>query len=200
MYLKPTIIISCLLCILSSCSPSRNFPARYYEQFEKELTSIERLYGGIHSAKPLSAAFTDKEFNNISLEIKTDSLRYVYEFNIQDTAMKDSLYKYGYDTSAVLQLLLKMKQIKCTWINTLDYYVDRQKKLLTFMSIRNKALRVPFAPEKYFILTFYEQPQYYDADGILLDKRNVRRIRRVNNEIFHRITDKVCYTLSAKFR
>lgn len=202
MHLKQIIFISSafITCILSSCSPSRNFPQKYYEQHEKQLTSMEHLYSSIYSAKAISAAFTDKGFSNISLEMKTDSLRYVYEFNIRDAAMNDSLQKYGYDTASVLQLILAMKQIKCTWINTLDYYVDRQKKLLTFMSIRNKALRVPFAPEKYFILTFYKQPQYYDADGILLDKRNVRRIRRVNNEVFRRITDKVCYTLSARFR
>jgi len=189
-----------ITCTLLSCSPSRSFPAKYYEQNEQHLMTIEKLYSTIYPVKPLAAAFTDKEFNHISLEMKTDSLRYVYEFSLQDASMKDSLQKYGYDTTTVLQMISQMKLIKCTWINTLDYYVDRKKRILTFMSIRNKALKVPFSPEKYFILTFYEQPQYYDANGILLDKRNVRRIRRVNNETFHRITDKVCYTLSARFR
>lgn len=200
MQLKQTIFISILFCTALSCSPSRNFPVRYYQDHEEELIIIERLYSRIYPVKPLAAAFTDKEFTQVSLEMKTDSLRYVYEFNMQDVSMKDSLQKYGYDTATVLQMIRYMKQIRCTWINTLDYYVDSQKRMLTFMSIRNKQLDVPFAPEKYFILTFYKQPQYYDTDGILLDKRNVRRIRKVNNEIFRRINDKVCYTLSAKFR
>ena len=200
MQLKQIISLISFVSILLSCSPSLNFPIKYYTQHEKQLVTIEHLYSTIYPVKPLAAAFTDKEFNHISLEMKTDSLRYVYEFSLQDTLMKDSLQKYGYDTTTVMQLIREMKQIKCTWINTLDYYVDGNKRLLTFMSIRNKSLDIPFAPEKYFILTFYKQPQYYDADGILLDKRNVRRIRKVNNEIFYRITDKVCYTLSAKFR
>lgn len=195
------IIAFCCGCILLfSCSVSNSFPAKYYQQNENDLTEIESLYKTIDPHHPLSVAFTNKEFEIVSLEMKTDSLRYIYEFSLNDPAMKDSLLKYGYNATVVLKLLHKMKQIKCTWINSLEYNTEKNKQILTFMSIRHKALEAPFSSSKYFILTFYEQRQYYDENGLLLDRRNVRRLRKINNEIFHRITDKVCYTLSAKFR
>ena len=53
---------------------------------------------------------------------------------------------------------------------------------------------------KYYTLTFYKQPQYFDAEGRLLDKKNRKKLRIVNNEIFWRINDRVCYTISNHFR
>lgn len=194
------IYVSVGCCILYSCSTQGNFPQQYYKQNEAAITRIEQTYNTVYRAKPLAAEFSDAAFEHVRLEMKTDSLRYIYEFKFQDHFLKDSLFKYGYDTTATLKMLNDMKRIKCTWINILDYYVDGSKKLLVFMSIRPKELDIPFSPRKYFILTFYKQPQYYDEEGRLLDKRNLRRIRKVNNEQFWRINDRVCYTLSDKFR
>jgi hypothetical protein len=189
-----------LVVVMSSCSVSRQFPINYYNQHEEEIVAIEAIYSHIAQPKLLSIGFTDAEFRHVLIEMKTDSIRYVYEFNFNDPSLFDSLHKYGYDTIATGYLLRYMKKIQCTWVNKLDYYVADQKRLLTFMSIRNRQLRLPFTPEKYFILTFYNQPQYYDENGLLLDRRNLRRARKVNNELFHRINAKVCYTISAKFR
>ncbi len=185
---------------LNSCSVSKQFPVSYYKEHEKDIVGIEAVYSHIAQPKLLSLGFTDEQFKHVLIEMKTDSIRYVYEFNFNDPSLYDSLFKYGYDTTATAYLLQYMKQAHCTWVNKLDYYVDGQKRLLTFMSIRNKSLRTPFAPEKYFILTFYNQPQYYDENGVLLDRRNLRRARKINNEVFYRINEKVCYTISAKFR
>lgn len=189
-----------LVLLLSSCAVSRQFPVNYYNEHEKDIVGIEAVYSHIAQPKLLSLGFTDEQFRHVLIEMKTDSIRYVYEFNLSDPSLYDTLHKYGYDTTATAYLLQYMKQANCTWVNKLDYYVAGEKRLLTFMSIRNKSLRAPFAPEKYFILTFYSQPQYYDENGVLLDRRNLRRVRKVNNEIFYRINDKVCYTISAKFR
>lgn len=186
--------------LFTSCAVSTKFPITYYNENESDIVAMEALYNRIAAARPISIGFTDRQFRHVLVEMKTDTVRYVYEFNVNDPSLFDSLQHYGYDTAATVQLLKYMKQTQCTWINTLDYYTARTKQLLTFMSIRNKALAPPFSQEKYFILTFYKQPQYYDENGILLDRRNLRRARKVNNEIFKRINDKVCYTISAKFR
>jgi hypothetical protein len=68
------------------------------------------------------------------------------------------------------------------------------------MSIKPVALKAPFSYSKYYILTYFSQPQYFDNEGRLLDKRKRRRLRKINGEIFRRINDKVCYTISGKFR
>jgi hypothetical protein len=198
--LQHIVILSLLIITISSCSVSRSFPVNYYKQHEKDIVGIEAVYSHIAQPRLLSLGFTNRQLSQVLIEMKTDSIRYIYEFNLNDPAMYDSLHKYGYDTTATAYLLQYMKKANCTWVNKLDYYVDGQKRLLTFMSIRNKSLRAPFSPEKYFILTFYNQPQYYDENGVLLDRRNLRRQRKINNEIFYRINEKVCYTISTKFR
>ncbi len=185
---------------ISGCRTGKQFPGNYYFQHEQAIIAIEMQYAHLTAKRTISLGFTDGEFRHVLAEMKTDSIRYVYEFNLADPSFADTLFKYGYDTATCINLLKDMKTIKCTWINKLDYYTDKEAKLLTFMSIRNGARTSPFSPEKYFILTFYQQPQYYDENGVLLDRRNLRRARKINNEIFYRINEKVCYTVSAKFR
>ena len=186
--------------MLMSCSVSSNFPQKYYQENESTINALEKEYNAIYPRLPFAVAFTDVEFNHLRLELKRDSLRYIYEFDITDPAMRDSIKSFGYQLSPVLQMIEDMRRIKCTWINVMDQYIDSSRTLLVYMAIRPRELDVPFSPKKYFILTFYRQPQYYDEQGRLLDKRNLRRLRKVNNEQFWRINDRVCYTLSDTFR
>lgn len=195
-----TIILLFTAAVICSCRTARQFPGNYYFQHEQTIIAIEKKYAKLTEKRMISLGFTDKEFRHVLAEMKTDSIRYVYEFNLSDPSFADTLQKYRYDAATCLELLNDMKKIKCTWINKLDYYTDNEAKLLTFMSVRNSVHSSPFSQEKYFILTFYQQPQYYDENGILLDRRNLRQARKVNNEIFYRINEKVCYTVSAKFR
>jgi len=196
--------ISCFLLLLmfSSCATSlpKHFATNYYKTNEQAIVKIEKLYSKTYKVKPIVAEYTDNTFNYVSIEMKTDSVRYIYEFNVKENRLQDTLQKFGYDTSSVMTLIRDMKSLKCTWINTLDYYVDDKKQSLVFMSIRPKAFDGLFANKKYYTLTFYKQPQYYDAEGRLLDKRNRKRLRKVNNETFWRINDKVCYTVIDHFR
>lgn len=186
--------------MVSCASAPKHFPVEYYKENEKTILQIEQLYNKANSSKAIAAEFLDNSFKYVTLEMKTDSVRYIYEFNLNEKNINDTLHKYGYDSSSVRKLIRNMQSIKCTWINKLDYYVDEKKQTLVYMSIRPTALDLPFSRKKYYILTFYKQPQYYDARGRLLYKKNRQSLRKINKEIFWRINDKVCYTLSAKFR
>lgn len=196
------VLIFCVAMILLSCSVSKTYPKEYYAQHKTTMEEMELLYANITKEKLIAVAFYDLEFNDISLEFKTDTVRYIYDFNYDEKRMNDSLFKFGYDTTLVQRLIKNMRTIGCSWINTLDYYVDGNKRLLLFMSSPVKQITlVPFLRKrKYYLFNFYAQPQYYDEQGLLLDKRTVRRIRKVSGEVFRRITDKVCYTVSGKFR
>jgi hypothetical protein len=186
----------------AACTASKVYPKEYYEQHKEGMQHMEQLYNKITNAKLIALAFNDLAFNNVSLEFKTDSVRYIYDFNYTEQRMNDSLLKFGYDTALVQKLLKEMRKIKCTWINTLDYYVDGEKKLLLFMSapVRQLSVFPALQKRKYYLFNFYAQPQYYDEQGRLLDKVKLKRLRKISNEIFWRINDKVCYTVSGKFR
>jgi hypothetical protein len=189
----------CALLLLASCATPKIFSTNYYRENEKILTEIENSYRALYAKQRFSLEFTDKSFNYISLEINTDSVRLIYDFEVHEARLQDTIRKYRLPV-ALNELITQMRSIRCIWINMLDYYTNNRKETLVFMSVRNVAIHVPFTPEKYYILTFYAQPQYYDSEGRLLAGRNLRRLRRINGEIFRRINDKVCYTISGRFR
>ena len=114
--------------------------------------------------------------------------------------MKDTLVKYALSVPGITKLISQMASIHCTWINDLDYYVNYKKESLVYMSIRAKPFNYPFANKKYYILTYFLQPQYYDPEGNLLDRRFRKKLRKINEDVFKRITDKVAYTISDRFR
>ncbi len=194
------LLLYCIIGLMCSCASRKVFTANYYAENEKTLTSIEQLYKTIYQQRRFSVAFTDKSFEYISLEILTDSIKYIYEFNIKEPRLQDSLVKYGLPVKDITDLITQMSAIHCIWINNLDYYTNNQRHSLVFMSIRQVAIHLPFTAEKYYILTFYAQPQYFDKEGRLLAGRRLRKLRMINGDVFQRINDKVCYTISERFR
>lgn len=193
------ILFSGIVSFNLSCSP-KIISTKYYYQHEKALDRIEETYKKLNQQKPFTIAFTDRKFNTIKLEIITDTLSYIYQFNINETRLTDTLVTYNLDAPKVVELIQQMRGIRCAWINKFDYYVDEKKNSLIFMSIKPVALKAPFSYSKYYVLTYFPQPQYFDSAGQLLDKRKLQRLRKINGEIFHRITNKVCYTISGNFR
>jgi hypothetical protein len=193
-------LLLCVAALMSSCASRKVFSTNYYNENEKALTSIESLYKTINQQRHFSVEFTDKSFEYVSLEILTDSIKYIYEFNIKETRLQDTLVKYKLPVEGVMSMINQMSSIHCIWINNLDYYVNNQKRPLIFMSIRHVGIRLPFTSEKYYILTFYSQPQYFDSEGRLLASRQVRKLRKINDDVFRRVNDKVAYTVSERFR
>jgi hypothetical protein len=191
-------ITSAIILLLGACT-SANI-STYYRQNSKTLNSIAYNYRVQYQHTPFAILFTDKSFNNVSIEILTDSIRYIYEFAVGESRLKDTLVKYHLPVAEVSSLITGMQSVHCTWIDNLDYYTDGKKNLLVYMSIRSRAFNFPLMDKKYYILTYYSQPQYYDEEGRLLDRRKRRQLRRINNEIFRRINDSVCYTISDIFR
>jgi hypothetical protein len=185
-----------------SCTVSKTYPKEYYAQHRATMHEMETQYDKITKQKLIAVAFYDLDYNDLSIEIKTDTVRYIYDFKYGEKRIGDSLLKFGYDTTLTLQLIKNMRSIGCSWINTLDYYTDGNKKLLLFMSapVKQFSLIPAFQKRKYYLFHFYEQPQYYDEQGRLLEKRKLRQLRKISSEVFWRINDKVCYTVSGKFR
>ena len=186
--------------LLCSCTSMKVFTTNYFRENEKTLTAIEQSYRNLYQQKQFSVAFTNRSFNNISFEIITDSIKLIYEFEVTETRLQDTLLKYGFPVQDVTGLITQMRSVKCIWINNLDYYTNFQKKTLVYMSFRPVTFRLPFNNKKYYTLTFYSQPQYFDNEGRLFANRQLRKLRKINEEIFRRINDRVCYTISERFR
>jgi len=189
-----------LLVLSSSCSTAKNYSTRYYYQHEQALNTIEKSYSAINKQTPFNIAFNNKAFTILTLEIKTDTLTYRYEFGATEGRLTDTLVKYHLEAANITQLIANMQSIRCIWINNLDYYVDDKKKSLVFISVKTAASRSLFGYKKYYILSYFSQPQYFDKEGRLLLKRKRKIIHKINGDIFKRINDKICYTISEQYR
>ena len=199
MLTKITLLILGIVCLIASCSP-KNISTKYYYENSDVLDKIEETYKELYLLQPFNIAFTDRHFKTIAVEIITDTLSYIYEFEVKEPRLYDTLVKYHINAPKALELIQQIQSIRCTWINSYNYYEDEAVNSLIFMSIKPKVLKSPFSNKKYYILTYFEQPQYFDSYGRLLDKKQLRRIWEINGEIFKRINNKVCYTVSEKFR
>ncbi len=185
----------------SSCSVPKKTLLRYYSQNQTTLDGIEASYKKLYAQKPFSLGFSDKEFNYVSITIITDSLQYIYEFGQQEEArLADTLAKYKLNAPGVISLVSKMRAMHCTWINTVDYYVAEKPQFMIFLSARPVAFSAPFGYKKYYILAYFPEPQYFDEEGRLYASKRRRRLRKINNEVYSKINDRVCYTISENFR
>jgi len=193
------LIVSLSTGLLFSCSP-KNISTKYYYENERVLDRIEESYKSLYPLGPFNVGFTDRDFKTVSLEIITDTLSYIYEFNIDEARLSDTLAAYKLNAVKINTLIKQMHDIRCTWITFSDYYVDEKKHTLILMSIKPVALKAPFSYAKYYVLTYFPQPQYFDREGRLLDKRRMRRLRKINGEVFKRINNKVCYAVTGHFR
>ena len=196
---KYILFLSIITGLLFSCSP-KIISTKYYYENEKVLDRIEESYKALYPKGPFNVGFTDREFNTVSLEIITDTLSYIYEFGINETRLTDTLIAYKRNAVKISTLIKQMHDIRCTWINYSDYYVDEKKQTLILMSIKPVALKRPFSYSKYYVLTYFAQPQYFDSGGRLLDRRKLRQLRKINGEVFKRINNKVCYAITGHFR
>lgn len=185
--------------LLNACSP-KNISTKYYLQYKSPLDSIEKSYVNLYKQQPFIVGFTDKNFDNISLEIITDTLTYIYDFKIYEKRLTDSLTKFNMNSVAITELINQMHSIRCTWVNNFDYYVEGSKKSVVFLSIKPVELSRPFSNKKYYIITYFSQKQYYDKEGRLVNNRKQRQLQKLNGEIFKRINDKVSYTVSSTYR
>ncbi len=174
--------------------------SNYYRRHQPILDSIEYTYREAFVKKPFSIAFTDRSFDHVSLELITDTLTYIYEYRIDETRLTDTLKKYGYDTTSIGWLIRNMRTRECTWIDNLDYYTDINKHSLIYISLWPRSFNFPFVNKKYYILTYFQQPQYFDSEGRLLVGRRLKHIRKINGDVYHRINDRVCYAISDRFR
>ncbi len=185
--------------ILASCSSSRELTADYYRQNEAILVSIKDRYKKIHREKPFSFEVRDKNYDEVGIEIITDSIRYIYHFNPGENNLADTLQAFNYNVADMLTLFADMKQMRCTWITNLDYHERGEAKFMVFLSLRHNKLGSN-RKEKYFTVAFFDQPQFFDNKGRLLDKENSRTIRKINGQVFYKINNRACFTLSGTFR
>lgn len=186
--------------LLLSCSYSKKFTNTYYQENKAQFQSLQQRFKQLYNQQPFSAAIKDKQFNTVSIEINTDSIRYIYDFMIDSQALKDTLQKYRFNVDATMQLIHDMQKLNCTWLTNLDYYDRLQQKYLVFVSVRHRRLEPTLRRDKYFTLAFFNTPQPFDEKGRMLDNRDRKQLRKINGAVMFKLDERTGYALTATFR
>jgi hypothetical protein len=189
-----------ILCVGTSCSYSKKFSQEYYKENEAILHSIKQRFRDHYKSRPFSIEIKDKASQHVGLEIITDSVRYIYDFDLGDPAMIDTMQKYHFDIPFMKSLIDDMRKTHCTWLTNLDYFEDLRAQHLVFLSIRHYRLESLFKKDKYFTLAFFENPQPFDEKGRLLNRVNKKELRKINGAVLFKMTERVAYAMSSDFR
>ena len=184
--------------VLGSCTSK--FTSIYYRKNSATVKSIHASYAALYAQQPFSVEFKDKTFNQISLEIIRDTIRYIYKFRLDESKLADTLEKYNFDAGAIVGLIDEMRSIQCTWINKMDFYVARKKESMIYLSVREKRLDSWLKPEKYYTIAFFSQPQQFDPKGRVKATSASTQPMKINNAIYWKITDRICYAITENFR
>ena len=184
--------------VVVSCS-SRNITEYYYRN-QRVLDSIHANYKSLIKENGFTLFFKDHSYKSITLEIFTDSLKYIYYFKINEARLYDTLLKYKFKPNDFYLLMNAMILVRSLWVGKLDYYVGNKKENLIYISFRSRPVRFFFSQQKYFMINWFQKPQYYDHRGILLDEKLQPAYRELNDRISHRINDTVAYRISNRFR
>lgn len=194
--ITPVIIGAVML--LVSCTP--RMTANIYRKNTASFNSLHAQYKKLNAERPFSVEFKDKSFKQISLEIIKDTIRYIYKFRLDEKNLADTLNKYKFNTAGVINLLADMRTVKCTWINKMEYYVDREKQAIIYLSVRDRKFDSWLKAEKYYTIAFFEDKQYFDSRGRLIEKPGDVNPMRINYALYRRITDRICYAITENFR
>ncbi len=187
-----------LLFLLAACG--RQFSANYYKKNFATLSKIKQQYQTLYEQKAFSIEFKDKKFEQLSFEIRQDTIRYIYNFWLKQHDLADTLEKYGYDAKRIISLVADMQEVKCTWINKLDFYVDRKRQSLINISIRDIKFDSRFKAEKYYTLAYFTQAQHFNEKGLLVAHAGDKKIMKINYATYYRITDSVAFAITENFR
>lgn len=180
-----------------SCS-SRNIAEHYYRN-QKTFDSIQANYKSLINENIFTLFFKDRSYKSITLEVFTDSLKYIYYFKINEPSLYDTLLKYKINPKNFYLLMDEMTRVRSLWVSTLDYYVGSKKESLIYIGFRSRLLWFFFTPQKYFMINWFKKPQHYNGNGMLLDLSTSVPIE-LNDRKSHRINDTVAYRISNRFR
>ena len=177
-----------------------NFSTQFFNKNENKLGQIQAQYKKLNPERPFSIVFLDRKFDHFSLEINSDTFRYIYHFQVNEPRLLDTLDKFRFNTMEIMSLIEKMRDIHCNWVNKLDYCPNKTKKHVIYLSIRSPNLRSFLKRERYLSIAYFDEDQLHDANGVLIYKPGDKDAGEINGQVFWRLRDNVYYTLASYFR
>lgn len=124
----------------------------YYQQNAASIDSLIGRFEVVYAQRPCSMGFTDLSFRHFSLEVYSDSVRYIFNSAYSAGFELDKAVGFHYDTGQLSVIAQSLTRLKCLWIGKASFYKNGQKEWVTFLSFRQVNKGKLFAPEQYLVL------------------------------------------------
>jgi hypothetical protein len=183
------IIISIIVYLSSCAASSKRKSGHYYNENKIAINDLRQVYEKLYDQQPLSIGFTDKSYKYYVMEVKTDTLRSIFNTNQSPEQLYGLIKKFNYDTAMLKDLSHKMKAIKCLWLSKSAFYVNKKRETVTFLSFESATSEKIFVEKKYYILVFLNHP-------IVSQDFN----KRIEKGDLVKINDLVYYLIGNNFR
>ena len=167
--MKTNIFYTCFLLsllMLFSCSPVRK-SATYYQENKIAISELRNYFNLLYKQQPFSAGFTDNTLKYYVMQVSTDTLRSVYNTEKRKDELYQNISRFHYDTSMLIKMTDKMREIKCLWVGKIEYYFGEHKECFEYISF--KSSDEAFRENKYHLLVFLDHtiadPKVYEQFG-----------------------------------
>ncbi len=144
--------------LVSCASSSKRKTADYYHQHEVSIKEIMQLYDQLYEQQPFSAGFSDRSFKYYLMEVRTDTVRYIYNTEKNKEAFYSTIFRFNYDTVKLKSLGEKIRDIKCLWLSKSTFYISDKPETVNFLSFKSVSSGKLFVENKYYILVFLKHP------------------------------------------
>jgi hypothetical protein len=126
----------------------------FYQQNASSIDSLVNQFEEIYAQRPCSIGFTDLSFRHFSMEVYSDSVRYIYNTSLSNGMALHKAVGFQYDSAQLVNLALRLYLLKGLWIGKTSFYKNGEKEVVTFLSFRQVKKGKLFAPEQYVIVLF----------------------------------------------
>jgi hypothetical protein len=187
--MKSLLLLILLSVIVVACKTPLNKATIYYNKYDDQLLDIIRQYDKLSAHHNFMCGFTDRTFKYFSIEIKTDTVRYVYNSAVRNFQLADSVVQFKIDTAGVRKMAIDMYKIKCLWVGKADFYPQKQKVTIDYLAFGMPIKKNPFNESKYLVVAYPQEKWSDSLKNYLVSRTGIQFL-----------SDKAFFTVSNKFK
>lgn len=179
-------------CLFAHAFGQKAMLDKYESFYRQHISSIDSLVGRfeeMYAQRPCSIGFTDLSFQHFSMEVYSDSVRYIYNTSLSNGEALHKAVGFQYDSVQLTDLAMHLYRLKGLWIGKTSFYINGEKESVTFLSFRQVNKGKLFAQAQYVILLFPGK----NIEGLA-------QSRRVQNGTLRQIGNHVFITIGNGFR
>ena len=185
--LRNILIVGSMLCVcMISCRMQEKLSKKYYLTNKTALMQINNEYDKLYEINPFILNFTDAQLKKYSVEVSTDTVRYVYNTSIMNFSVADSLKRFGLTITDLKNLGEKMFRSKCICVARHSFYLEEKEYPANWLYFK-QAKSGMFKESRYHVLIFFQKGLTDTKRKAFLEKQ---KLMQLDKDVFYTISNR----------